>query len=127
MRLFFAKCGQDSDDEYADTFVLKTYETKEAEEYHNKEVSAFRTLSYHGSHPNIIGYLGSFTRSGTYNIILEYADEGTLEDYFRKATPPSSGEDVIRLWRGIFELVGALKMIHNVPRSKNEGPQFLQG
>lgn len=111
----------------ADTFVIKSYETQEAEEYYLKETDAFRTLRSSGGHSNIIGYHGSFIRGGTYNLILEYANEGTLEDYFWRTKAPLRGEDILRLWQGLSKLVGALKMIHNVPRSESDRLHLLQG
>jgi len=106
---------------------LKTYETKEAETYYTNEVNAFRELRNEPYSPNLIGFYGSFIQNGTYNVLLEYADQGDLENYLKTRTPPSRGGDIIRFWRGLFGILNALDLIHNVPRSALDGPHFLQG
>lgn len=95
----------------ANTFVMKTYFTTEAERYYNTEVAAFRHL---GLNPSIIRFHGSFTRGDSYNVLLEYADKGTLGDYFKNESPPSGGEEIIRFWEIMFELIDALRRVHEV-------------
>ena len=80
-----------------------------------------------GRHRNIIGYHGCFIHNGTYNVILEFADKGTLEEYFAREAPPTSGEDIIAFWRGIFGIIGALVSIHGIPYGDLDGPQIFQG
>lgn len=48
------------------------------------------------------------------NIILEYADKGSLEDYFRNESAPSRGVDIIKFWESMFQLIKGLKAIHSV-------------
>ena len=118
---------QDSDDEHTNTFVLKRYRTQDAEKYFHNEVSAFRKLRQAGKHRNIIGYHGCFIHNGTYNVILEFADKGTLEKYFAQEAPPTSGEDIIAFWREMFAIIGALMSIHGIQYTDHDGPQILQG
>ena len=80
-----------------------------------------------GRYRNIIGYHGCFIHNGTYNVILEFADKGTLEEYFAREAPPTSGEDIIAFWRGIFGIIGALDSIHGIPYADLDGPQIFQG
>lgn len=127
LHLHPAKTKQDSNDQHANTFVLKTYGTKDAEKYYTNEVGAFRRIRHTGTDPSIIRFYGSFIQDGTYNIILEYADMGTLENYFERTTPPSRGEDIIKFWRRIFSILSALMMIHGMQHSNAEGPQIFQG
>ncbi|KAH7313156.1 hypothetical protein BKA65DRAFT_517427 [Rhexocercosporidium sp. MPI-PUGE-AT-0058] len=110
--------------EHANTFVLKEYSTTDAQKYYDNETSAFDQI---GKHPHIISYFGSFTRSGTFNVILEYADKGTLKEYFEKQLPPSSGEEIIKFWEGLFQLIDALWRIHTVNGDAIEGPQIFRG
>ena len=57
------------------------FPNRDAERYYINEVSGFSHLNYGGrTNANIIGFHGSFIRDGTYNVLLEYADRGTLED-----------------------------------------------
>lgn len=60
----------------------------------------------------MIGYYGSFMQENRFNIILEYADQGTLEQYFKKVPPPTTPEDIIQFWEGMFMLLEALMRIH---------------
>ncbi|KAG4434108.1 hypothetical protein IFR05_010417 [Cadophora sp. M221] len=110
--------------EHANTFVLKEYSTADAQKYYDNETSAFDQIE---KHPYIIGYFGSFTRNGSFNVILEYADKGTLKEYFEKQLPPTSGEEIIRFWEGLFQLIDALWKIHTVNGDTIEGPQIFRG
>ena len=106
---------QTSRDQNAHTFVLKTYNTPDAERYYRNEVNGFWNLSRGGgNNPNIIGFYGSFVRNGTFNVLLEYADRGTLAQYFDTVEPPSSGEDILKFWRELSKTLGALTAIQSV-------------
>jgi hypothetical protein len=111
-------------DENANTFVLKTYFTSDAEKYYNTEVGAFRVI---GQNSSIIGFRGSFTRGDTYNMLLEYADKGTLEDFFRTEDPPTDGEEIIQFWQALFQIIDALRRIHEVKSDGTGGPRVFQG
>jgi hypothetical protein len=111
-------------DENANTFVLKTYFTSDAEKYYNTEVGAFRVI---GPNSSIIGFRGSFTRGDTYNVLLEYADKGTLEDFFRTQDPPTDGEEIIQFWEALFQIIDALRRIHEVKSDGISGPPVLSG
>lgn len=60
----------------------------------------------------MIGFYGGFRHGDRYNIILEFADKGTLEDYFKKITPPTTGEEIITFWEHLFNLIEALLFVH---------------
>ena len=110
------------------TYVLKTYNTPDAQAYYENEVNGFLNLNVRGrSNVNIIGFHGSFIWHGTYNVLLEYADRGTLEQYFSTTEPPSRGEDIIDLYRGLFKLVLALHAIHGVQPSDSAPASRFQG
>lgn len=108
----------------SNTFVLKEYSTLDANQYYENETAAFNKI---GTNPNIIGYYGSFRRGDTFNVILEYADQGNLKEFFQKQDPPSTGELVIQFWEGLFKLIDALRTVHNVEQFSEEGPRILQG
>lgn len=59
-------------------------------------------------------FCGSYIHGDEFNIILEHADKGSLEDYFRNESPPSSGPDILGFWEGLFQLIKGLKAIHSV-------------
>lgn len=104
--------------EYANTFVIKEYSTFNAQRDYDHETSAFKKI---GAHKDIIGYYGSFTRGDTFNVILEYADKGTLQEYFDRQLPPSTGDNIIRFWQALFQLIGALWKIHTVGDDDTQG------
>ena len=93
--------------------MIKTYREREAKKNFEREKAAFERLNG-GSKPpaNIIGFHCSFIRDGTYNLILEYADSGTLRDFMRVKPPPSRGEDIITFWRNLCGLLSGLQTIH---------------
>ena len=80
-----------------------------------------------GSNTNIIGFHGSFIWHGTYNVLLEYADRGTLEQYFSVAQSPSSGEGIINVWRELCKILPALAAIHGGQRSDSTTASRFQG
>ena len=108
---------------------MKSYHRLDAETYFYAEVNAFRKLNETGRPvPNLIGFYGAFKQNGSYNIILQYANIGTLEDYFQKVKPPKLGKDILTLWRNLFNITWALIDIHDLPQSSDEGrPRIFQG
>ena len=111
------------------TFVLKTYKTKDAEKYCRAEVDAFTKIQSGNRHHHqcIIGFYGSFVRDGTYNILLEYANKGTLEQYFQTTAPPQSGKDILKFWRELFAVIQALYIFHNARPSDYDGEHNFLG
>ena len=114
---------------HPNTYVLKTYDvdTKAAKDYHQTEVNNFRRLTFDKYDPNLIGYHGSFSQNKTYNVILEYANEGTLEDFFEKQDPPTRPEEIVRFWDSLCKILCALHLIHNVPCRNSEASYYFQG
>jgi serine/threonine protein kinase len=64
--------------------------------------------------PHIIGYYGGYIHGEGYHILLEYADKGTLKDYFDIVPPPDNGQDILKFWECMFELAIALRDTHKV-------------
>lgn len=112
--------GQDRPPQYQNTFVLKTYRTAEAEESYTAERDAYMKLRWGENLPqNIVSYYGSFVHGNSYNVILEYADEGTLEDFMEKTDPPSSFEDTLRFWKRFLNVLQGIMAIHGQVRNKS--------
>ena len=113
----------------ANTYVLKTYSTKDAALYYKNEVHAFMKLrTRKEGDDSLIKLLGSYKQGDTYNILLEYADRGTLEDFLRDTAPPTLGEDIIFFWKRIFNVIKALQRIHAIEKPDSfEGPEILVG
>ena len=108
--------------------MVKTYRTAEAKTYFDTERNAFRSLKKAGRPPpHIIGFYGSFQREQCFNIILEYADFGNLEEYMKKVTPPSSTEDTMLFWNNFFDVTHGLMSIHRTQEGSPKEPQILLG
>ncbi|KAL3425128.1 tein kinase 4-like protein [Phlyctema vagabunda] len=105
-------------------FVLKEYSTNDAQKYYDNETAAFDKIK---AHPHIIGYYGCFRRGGTFNVLLEYADKGTLKQFFERQAPPLGYPGLINFWKGQFNLIDALRAIHEVTPFSGDGPRIFQG
>jgi serine/threonine protein kinase len=102
--------------------------SKDAKTYYDKEVGAFRHLkAFNTSNTNIIGFYGSYIHGDTFNVILEFADRGSLARYFRETIPPSSGQDIISFWSSLFEVIPALSSIHDVGADGTDQSAIFQG
>ena len=102
---------------------MKTYYGPHAESYYQREVDAFARMLQNFStypSPSMIGFHGSYIHRGTYNIILEFADGGTLEDFFKERSPPKKGPDIIAFWENLFEVIKALFRLHEQSVSEND-------
>ncbi|RFU24317.1 hypothetical protein B7463_g12025, partial [Scytalidium lignicola] len=95
----------------ANTFTLKRYPSKESRAQYEEEVNGFRSVRNVDS---IIKFYGSFSHGDECNILLEYADRGSLEEYFKNEQPPSRAIDIIKFWASLFQLIKGLKAIHSV-------------
>jgi serine/threonine protein kinase len=108
--------------------VIKTYKRREASEYFWNETEAFIHLSDGPPpHRDIVGYYGSFVVKDSFNLILEYADKGDLESYFRKNKQPKTPQDIFRFWKGFFRLIYGLLKIHNAGDRESGHPHNLLG
>ena len=110
------------------TFVLKTYTCKNSEQDYRDKLQAFLKLRA-SSNPStgVIGFYGSYWQHDTYNIILEYANSGTLEEYFQNVVPPSKSEDIVQFWEDMFNIADALRNIHSMHPGDGEAPELFQG
>jgi serine/threonine protein kinase len=68
--------------------------------------------------PNIIRYYGAYIHGLSCNIILEYADSGTLECFLMDTRPPSSPEEIRSFWSSILQLINALQGLHHIDNIK---------
>lgn len=79
--------------------------------------------------PGLIVFYGGFQHRDTYNILLEYADGGTLEDVFQKLDPPSRGFEINAFWRSFLEIFKGVEGIHELSRDGQDlkGSKVFQG
>ena len=108
---------QRSTDQSPNTYVLKVYNSQGTEKQRKNEVEGFvnvRSAMTGNYEPSIIGFYGSYKHGETQNVILEYANEGTLEDYFKQHPTPCTGPEIYSFWRSLLSLNRALDGIHNL-------------
>ena len=92
------------------------------------EIAAFRHLrSSSALGKYFIGFYGSFVYGGTFNILLEYADIGSLKTYFATVPPPSRGEDIITLWESLFGVLYAVESIHTIQVDESREEPVFRG
>ncbi|KAL1310564.1 hypothetical protein AAFC00_000843 [Neodothiora populina] len=64
-------------------------------------------------HAQIVEFFAGFTHGGTYNVILEFAEPGTLEDYFQTTMPPRDEMNITSFWRNfLLALSATVSMVH---------------
>ena len=86
-------------EQYANTFELNEYTTLDAQTYYDNETSAFNLI---GSNSQIIGFYRNFTRNGTLNVLLEYADKETLKELLEESGSSSTNNDrIVVNYRGL--------------------------
>ncbi|KAK3267216.1 hypothetical protein CYMTET_24218 [Cymbomonas tetramitiformis] len=61
------------------------------------------------AHPNIVGYFGSFMEDGILNVVMEYADNGSLFQHIQRAKAPFSEQEILSY---TAQLVLALDHLH---------------
>ena len=76
---------------------------------------------------HIVAYYGGFIHGNSYNIILEYADQGTLETFMRKIKSPSSPEDTLLFWDRLFDVTHGIMTIHGKIGKDSSASQILKG
>ena len=67
----------------------------------------------HHNTTSVIRFYGSYTQVETFNIVLEYADKGSLETFLKFNDPPTQMEHIRDFWKNLLELLKALMYLHN--------------
>lgn len=103
--------------------MLKTFENEipDGKEQYDQELNSFASILHAGNDPNIVSFFGSFKHGDTFNIILEYANEGTLEDLMQNTQPPKKPEHLYELWGALLKLLQGLTTLHNLNFPSEDG------
>lgn len=76
-------------------------------------MQAFSRLGKSASDCNIIRFYSGFhVLGGSHNTLLQYADGGTLEEYFGVTPSPSRLDDKIEIWSALCRLLKAVADKH---------------
>ncbi len=89
----------------------------EARSRGEKEATILHNLQDAKPHPNIVLPYGSFIQSGRYYIALEYANEGSLLDYFYRGPSFPDQRSLENFFEQLFALYSALQKLED-PRYK---------
>ncbi|KAH8889148.1 hypothetical protein GQ53DRAFT_843190 [Thozetella sp. PMI_491] len=108
------------------TIVLKEYHggERDAEILFKNEVAVYSNLR-EDSFDNIVRYYGSFEQVGVRTVVLEYADGGTLANFFARTNSIERPDDRIRFWKGFLGLLRGLDDIHNLRQPDTDRGKWL--
>jgi len=99
-----------------------------SEPAYRNELKAFETLSENGdAWRHIVKCYGSFTQDTSHNVILEYADQGTLADYYERVQNPVEENDTTDFWEHLFQLAIGLRQIHDVGHHHSDTDNGFHG
>lgn len=107
--------GNQGNDAQHRIYALKAYNgVDDALDYYKNETDAYSRLQRADSEEShILEFYQGFVHCGTYNLILEYAPWGTLEDFFQSVRPPTERNDIIEMWQSLLiGLLAALVRLH---------------
>ena len=77
---------------------------------------------------NIVQFYGGHIQDGRYYTVLEYADSGTLEDFFQQFDKrPGSAEEILDFWNEIFGIARALHLLHQIQPEELQNTQKILG
>lgn len=94
-------------------FALKTYNNETYRHLYDNEIRALSVFQSN-PHPNIVKYYGSYEQSNKFNVLLEFAESGTLQDFFSVKPPPVKNEEIAEFWESLFKVAFALERVHQL-------------
>ncbi|KAL3712888.1 hypothetical protein TMatcc_001590 [Talaromyces marneffei ATCC 18224] len=99
-----------------DLVVIKEYPKSEIEHSFKNELKAYMSFHYAGDEPYVskyfLKYYGSFKQNNKGFIILEYADEGSLLEFFKSNQVPRTREELHGLFENLSDLLYGLRILH---------------
>ncbi|KAK2794545.1 hypothetical protein FQN52_008126 [Onygenales sp. PD_12] len=101
-------------------YVLKHFKNMTtAEDECRREIEGFKSVCQDPKdEEGIVGFYGGFCHNGAHSILLEYANEGSLEDYFQSDKIP---QETSSFWLSFVPVSKAIAKIHN---SRIEGTVY---
>ncbi|KAK4213745.1 hypothetical protein QBC37DRAFT_422527 [Rhypophila decipiens] len=106
-------------------YVLKSYHGERYRRLFLNEAKAFTTLHQKSGNEHIVGYYGSFIQSDKFNLLLQFANAGSLLDYYRDP-PPTSQQDIRQFWGSLLSVLKGLHQVHQI-KPKNDEPGEYRG
>jgi len=99
---------------------LKRYSGERYLKHYRHEAGVLTTLQAR-KQKNIVGFYGSFTQNGTFNLILQYADGGNLLDFFQRTARPTDPDSIGQFWKSIFPIFQGLHRLHQTKLADESG------
>lgn len=99
-------------------YAIKTFRrTKPSQSNYEKELKAFRHVTESGikNARGLIRFYGSFVYKDTFNLILEHAEGGDLEEFYKRDQRPKQAGDILLFWKSLTEIIKGLCKIHEKP------------
>ncbi|KAK3324567.1 hypothetical protein B0T19DRAFT_443976 [Cercophora scortea] len=106
------------------TIVMKEFDLQEDEPGYtfDNEMEAYMALENNGhlkdSSEYFLRYYGSFKQNGKGFLLLEYADRGSLDQFFSKEQPPHEWDELHEFWRALLDLIRGLMLLHNLNKDQ---------
>lgn len=98
---------------------MKTYRSRDAEDLCKSEVEAYKHIIDAKADHNFIGFYGGIKHGETYSIILDHADQGTLDDFWSRATAPHQPEQILEFWSNMSQVLEGLSGLHGIPPNQS--------
>lgn len=99
-----------------DLVVIKEYPKSEIEHSFKNELEAYLSFQYPGNEHYVseyfLEYYGSFKQKDKGFIILEFADEGSLLEFFKRNEMPRTREELLGFFENLSRLLSGLRLLH---------------
>lgn len=94
--------------------MLKTFTGSEGKrQFESETLGYIETQSSGGPIASLLKYYGTYTHGDDeYNLVLEYADGGTWEEFMKAHSPPGREQDIISVWKSLLDVSQALHRAH---------------
>lgn len=112
-------------------YLLKTICSPKDEQSYLNELDTYTRLMQADDQGNkhkeddvvkhLIKLYGSWRQKGQCNLLLEYADHGTLQEWFEKTTPPHTKKEFITFWSNLVHIVKPIQCLHEGLRDPTTG------
>ncbi|KAM7219499.1 hypothetical protein V8F06_005054 [Rhypophila decipiens] len=108
-------------------YVLKSYHGERYRRLFLNDAKALTTLHQKTGNENIVGYYGSFIQNDKFNLLLQFANAGSLLDYYHNpqlASPPTSQEEIRQFWRSLLSVLKGLHQVHQIKPKSDESGEY---
>lgn len=99
-----------------DLVVIKEYPKSEIEHSFKNELKAYTSFQYHGNEHYVpeyfLEYYGAFKQNDKGFIILEFANEGSLLEFFKSNKVPRTREELRGFFENLSGLLDGLRILH---------------